>query len=47
MDAVFQVFSEHTDTLKDVLRSVVTQVGERDCDCSHAVDGMDLPIELP
>jgi 5'-methylthioadenosine phosphorylase len=20
---------------------------DRDCSCSHAVDGMDLPIELP
>ena len=48
MDAVFQVFASHTDTLKDVLRSVVAGVGsERDCACSHAVDGMTLPIELP
>jgi len=48
MDAVFKVFSSHTDTLKDVLRSVVAGVGsDRDCACSAAVDDMDLPIELP
>lgn len=48
MESVFEVFSTHTDTLKDVLRDVVTQVGsERDCACGSAVDGMTLPIELP
>ena len=48
MEAVFEVFASHTDTLKDVLRSVVQEVGtDRDCACSHAVDGMDLPLELP
>jgi 5'-methylthioadenosine phosphorylase len=47
MDEVFAVFAAHTGTLKSVLTSVVAAVGERDCACSHAVDGMDLPIELP
>lgn len=48
MDAVFEVFSTHTDTLKDVLRHVAAGIGsERDCACGSAVDGMTLPIELP
>jgi 5'-methylthioadenosine phosphorylase len=48
VDEVFRVFAEHTDTLKAALADVVEAVGtERDCDCSHAVDGMDLPVELP
>ncbi len=48
MEAVFQVFREHTGTLKDVLAEVVAAVGtDRDCACPHAVDGMDLPVELP
>ncbi len=48
MESVFEVFASHTDTLKQVLRSVVAGVGsERDCACGSAVDGMDLPIELP
>lgn len=47
MEAVFAVFREHTETLKTALGHVVGAVGERDCDCSAAVDGMDLPVELP
>ena len=47
MDEVFAVFAAHTETLKSALTSVVAAVGERDCGCAHAVDGMDLPIELP
>ena len=48
VDAVFEVFAKHTDTLKSVLADVVSQLGsERDCSCSHAVDGMDLPVTLP
>jgi len=45
---VFAVFASHTDTLKAALADVVGAVGtQRDCACSHAVDGFDLPIELP
>ena len=47
---VFRVFGEHTDRLRDALRDVVAGLpGEegRDCACPHAVDGMDLPVELP
>jgi 5'-methylthioadenosine phosphorylase len=48
MDEVFAVFASHTETLKSVLSTVVGTLGnDRDCACSHAVDGMDLPIELP
>ncbi|MCW2839826.1 MAG: 5-methylthioadenosine phosphorylase [Aeromicrobium sp.] len=48
MEAVFEVFAEHTGTLKSVLADVVQGLGaERDCACPHALDGMDLPIELP
>jgi 5'-methylthioadenosine phosphorylase len=47
VDAVFEVFAAHTDTLKSVLTGVVGELGERDCSCSHAVDGMDLPVTLP
>jgi 5'-methylthioadenosine phosphorylase len=48
VDEVFRVFGEHIDTLRSALADVVASVGtERDCDCSHAVDGMDLPVELP
>lgn len=48
MDEVFKVFASHTDTLKSALSGVVARLGtDRDCACSHAVDGMDLPIDLP
>lgn len=48
VDEVFKVFAEHTDTLKSVLTDVVGAVGtDRHCACSHAVDGMELPFELP
>ncbi|WP_332642732.1 S-methyl-5'-thioadenosine phosphorylase [Aeromicrobium sp.] len=48
VDAVFEVFAAHTDTLKSVLTDVIGGLGtERDCLCSHAVDGMNLPMELP
>ena len=48
VDEVFRVFGEHIETLKSVLTDVVGAVGtDRDCACSHAVDGMDLPFELP
>jgi 5'-methylthioadenosine phosphorylase len=47
-DDVFAVFASHTDTLKSALARVVADVGTtRDCGCSRAVDGMDLPVTLP
>jgi len=48
MDEVFAVFESHTEALKSVLGDVVAVLGEdRSCTCSHAVDGMDLPVTLP
>ena len=48
MEEVFRVFAEHTETLKAALSSVVANVGlQGDCCCGHALDGMDLPFELP
>jgi 5'-methylthioadenosine phosphorylase len=47
-DEVMRVFAEHIDSLKSGLAEVIATVGtDRDCSCSHAVDGLDLPIELP
>jgi 5'-methylthioadenosine phosphorylase len=48
MEEVFRVFAEHTDVLKSALAAVIERVGSQgDCPCGHAVDGMDLPFELP
>lgn len=48
MEEVFRVFAEHTDALKSAMAGVIARVGEQgDCACGHAVDGMDLPFELP
>jgi len=48
MDEVFAVFASHTEVLKAVLGDVVAGLGkDRDCSCSHAVEGMDLPVTLP
>jgi 5'-methylthioadenosine phosphorylase len=48
MDEVFRVFAEHTDSLKSAMIAVIERnEGQADCVCGHAVDGMDLPIDLP
>ena len=48
MEEVFRVFAEHTERLKAAMSSVVASVRPQgDCVCGHAVDGMDLPFELP
>ena len=45
---VFEVFAEHTERLKSSLRTVIASLStERPCDCSAALDGMTLPLELP
>lgn len=49
---VFKVFGEHTETLRSSLRGIVSGLAPstdegRTCACRHAVDGMDLPVELP
>jgi len=48
MDEVFRVFAEHTEALKSAMALVIDQVAAQgDCACGHAVDGMDLPFDLP
>jgi len=45
---VFRVFGENTERLRRLLHEVVASVpAERDCPCPHALDGMELPVELP
>ncbi|MET0766302.1 MAG: S-methyl-5'-thioadenosine phosphorylase, partial [Aeromicrobium sp.] len=48
MEAVLEVFAEHTGTLKQALGRVVADLGaDRDCACSSSIDGLSLPFELP
>lgn len=45
---VFALFAKHTDSLRSALRGIAaTMSADRDCLCPHAVDGMELPVELP
>ena len=45
---VFEIFARHTEALKSLLASVVESLpSERTCPCRHALDGIDLPYELP
>ncbi|GHF77999.1 S-methyl-5'-thioadenosine phosphorylase [Streptomyces filamentosus] len=45
---VFRAFSANVRRLKDlVLRTVRSMEPERECACSTALDGMELPFELP
>ncbi|UYM04548.1 S-methyl-5'-thioadenosine phosphorylase [Solicola gregarius] len=45
---VFAVFAEHVDALRTDLRTVAGSVGTQGtCACSTALDGMDLPMDLP
>ncbi|KHL17762.1 5'-methylthioadenosine phosphorylase [Mumia flava] len=45
---VIRVFAEHLDRLRPALRDMAATVpADRDCGCSHALDGLDLPITLP
>jgi 5'-methylthioadenosine phosphorylase len=48
MEEVFRVFAEHTDALKAAMVAVIDRnEGQGDCVCGHAVDGMELSIDLP
>jgi 5'-methylthioadenosine phosphorylase len=48
MAEVFALFAEHTDRLKNLLAHVVTTLpATRSCPCPSALDGIDLPVELP
>jgi 5'-methylthioadenosine phosphorylase len=45
---VFRVFAENVTRLRELLVTVIESLPEdRDCPCPHALDGLDLPIELP
>jgi 5'-methylthioadenosine phosphorylase len=47
-EEVFRVFGENTERLRTLLLDVVTALPqERDCPCTHALDGLTLPFELP
>jgi 5'-methylthioadenosine phosphorylase len=47
-DEVFRVFADNTATLREVLLEAVAALpAERTCPCSHALDGIKLPIDLP
>jgi 5'-methylthioadenosine phosphorylase len=45
---VFRVFGQNTERLRGLLRQVVASLPvARECACPHALDGMELPFELP
>ena len=45
---VFRVFSENVARLRELLMKLIESLPEdRDCPCPHALDGLDLPIQLP
>jgi 5'-methylthioadenosine phosphorylase len=47
-EEVFQVFADNTAKLRDVLLEAVTRLpAERTCPCSHALDGIKIPLDLP
>lgn len=47
-EEVFRVFGENTERLRGLLFSVIEQLpAARDCPCPKALDGIDLPFELP
>jgi 5'-methylthioadenosine phosphorylase len=47
-ESVFRIFAENTERMRDlVLRSVGELPKRRSCRCSTALDGLELPFELP
>ena len=44
---VFEVFAAGLDDLRGLLTRTVGSLGADDCECRHALDGVELPIELP
>jgi 5'-methylthioadenosine phosphorylase len=48
MGEVYRVFAENIDRLRPVVADLVAALpAERDCPCAHALDGINLPLELP
>ncbi|MFI5955235.1 S-methyl-5'-thioadenosine phosphorylase [Cryptosporangium sp. NPDC051539] len=47
-EEVFRVFAENTDRMRTlVLQTAAALPTERDCACSHALDGINIAFELP
>jgi 5'-methylthioadenosine phosphorylase len=47
-EEVFKVFADNTAKLREVLLRAVTALPEkRTCACGNALDGIELPFELP
>jgi 5'-methylthioadenosine phosphorylase len=47
-DEVFQIFGRNVARLRELIVQIITDLpADRDCPCSHALDGMKLPIQLP
>lgn len=45
---VFRVFSENVARLRELLMQLIeTLPADRDCPCPRALDGLDLPLQLP
>ncbi|MGH3658521.1 MAG: 5'-methylthioadenosine phosphorylase, partial [Micromonosporaceae bacterium] len=47
-EEVFRVFGENTARLRDLLFDVIGRLpATRECPCGQALDGIDVPLELP
>lgn len=47
-EEVYRVFAEHTETVRSLLFDVIGALPTaRTCPCSHALDDIPLPVELP
>jgi 5'-methylthioadenosine phosphorylase len=45
---VFRVFSANVQRLRELLVTVIESLpDDRNCPCPHALDGLQLPIQLP
>jgi len=48
MEEVFRVFAKNVNRLRSLVTAVVEALpADRDCPCPHALDGMNLPLQLP
>jgi 5'-methylthioadenosine phosphorylase len=47
-DEVFRVFAANVARVRELVLDVVARLpAERTCPCSHALDGIKLPLDLP